>query len=111
MQQSRQLQQGGRPTPRQEDPQKTPPVDDEEADRTANLIAEIEEKCLGRRTEGLRRELGEETWITELWAADRERTRPGFTGRTGQWSLWRYCAQRGEGGRELESRKANEEMK
>jgi hypothetical protein len=64
----------------------------------ANLIAEIEEKCLGRRTEGLRRELGEETWITELRAADRERTRPGFTGRTGQWSRWRYCAQRGEGG-------------
>lgn len=38
----------------------------------ANLIADIEEKCLGRNVKKLRRELGEETWIVDRgsWIVD-----------------------------------------
>jgi hypothetical protein len=51
----------------------------EAVDRTAD----IEERCYGRRTGGLRRELvNDKTWVTELRAADQERTRLESTSHT-----------------------------
>jgi hypothetical protein len=54
----------------------------------ANLIAKIEEKCLGRNVKKLRRELGEETWITELREADRKAHLTQSTSQTVQWAHW-----------------------
>lgn len=72
----------------------------------ASLVTGIEEKCLGYRTEGLWRELGEETW-----AADRERTRPEFNSHSGQWVHWRYYARtmKGDGFTKAERQTGSEQ--
>lgn len=61
----------------------------------AKLIAEIEQKCLGRLTATLRRELGVEEQAAEQREAERMARRTQFTSRRGQWASWRYWATSG----------------
>lgn len=61
----------------------------------ARQIAEIEERCLGRRTGRLWRELSGEEELMSRRKEEREQERTKFTDRRGQWACWRYYARGG----------------
>lgn len=56
-------------------------------------IADVEERCLGRRIGRLRTELEEETEEEEKKKEALEQERTTFKYRGGQWAYWRYHAQ------------------